>query len=174
MFIWFSFCIWGFVDGYNMFCNFYYGIVFGCVIMNVFWFVFGNDVIMFNKYDFYFEFKKIKFWSYFMFIVLFFFIYNYFISFWDFLIKGIVKVYIVDIIGLFYKMVYLFNGIDFLVDVLCCVIGWKYVLLVKFFFEGIDLDIGLFYILSKVKLFIKEVVERVDKEIFGKFLWLKD
>lgn len=127
-------------------------------------------------FDKYFECVKLKFIVEVFFIGLSFSIFNYDIDFFEFICNGIVKIYEVDFLYLSEGKVYFddVQQIVFDLDVFFCVIGWKYKFLVKFFLEGIECKIGVFYVLSVVDYgclldegFVEQIdlFEKVDVEI---------
>ncbi|KAK3378900.1 hypothetical protein B0T24DRAFT_521919 [Lasiosphaeria ovina] len=176
MLTWFSPCVWGDADGYTKTRGFYHGTAVGRAITNAFWSVLGGDVITLNKYDAHPETKKLKPWSEAMFTASSFSILNYPTNIFDLVRDGTIRVHIADVVRLSPRTVHLSDGSQVETDAMCCVTGWKHVLVVKFLPEGVDRELGLPHAPgddATEPLLKAEAVDRADREILARFPRLK-
>jgi hypothetical protein len=171
---WFSPCIWGDADGYIGVRKFFHGTAIGRFLVDMFWWVLGNDVLNQSKYDAHPETKKLKPWIDPFWIAAGLSIFNYPKDIFDFVRQGIIKVHIADITKLSRKTVHLSNGSDLAADALICATGWKRTPPITFLPSGLEARLGLPYKLSdKSDGGVHELVTRADTEILTRFPRLK-
>lgn len=166
---WFSPCIWGDVDGYTWPRRFLHGTAVGRYIVDTFWWALQMDVVVSNRYNRCEETKVLKPWTSSFFIGSMLSILNYSTDFFELVREAKIKVHIADIDHLSPGTVYLDNGEELKVDLLCCATGWKHDTNVKYPQDDVREKLGFPWSPEEPE----EITARADSEILSRFPRLK-
>ncbi|KAI2629910.1 FAD/NAD(P)-binding domain-containing protein [Hypoxylon sp. NC1633] len=175
---WFSPCIWGDADGYNI-RNFYHGTVVGRAVVDTFWKILGSDVLTLNDYDAHPDTAKLKPWTEAMFTGASFSILNYDKDIFKLVRSDKVDVYVGEVDHLSPGKVHLSDGTEFESDVFLASTGWKHVPAFKILPEGIEKELGIPHQRTEGSATAEdlanneELLKRADQEILQRFPRLK-
>lgn len=172
---WFSPCIWGGEeanDYYSLIRRALHGTWLGRKIVDIFWWILGNDMKTLNNYDSHPETAKLKPWVGTMWIASGLGIFNYDGDVLEMVRNGKIKIHIADIDSLSEGQVHLSNGQNLPSDAMVCCTGWDSRPNIRFFPEGIETQLGLPGLL--LDSLPEETLQNADAHILGKLPRLKD
>ncbi|PYI02962.1 flavin-binding monooxygenase-like protein [Aspergillus sclerotiicarbonarius CBS 121057] len=170
---WFSPCIWGHADGYNLIRTFLHGTWLGRKLVDIFWSILEQDVTQLNNYASHPETSKLKPWISPFWVASGLSILNYPTDFFTLVRSGKIRILIDEITSLDSTGgIHLKNSGEILPsDALICATGWKVTPNMQFTPAGIDKELGFPWAEDSIP---GSMVSAADEEILTRFPKLRE